>query len=417
MFGPLSRANKSAFRRTRRIVVVVVVLGILLGNVIYQVVHSSGASSRLATASYVAAISPIVTQSNGLVPLLLEIRRAPGDLGSTDKARVELYEYLGELLSGAKSASTQLSELGLSPPTKRSGALIATVLDDRFVASQGLYGAISLATGPDHSNVVSARVATLLAGVGSQLNASDSSYRSFVASLPASSGRGNLPASNWAHAGSWGATATTAWAHELTATPVLSARRVLSLVAISLNPPAVTISGIALPKSPASSASSSTSGGKSTTTTTSSTTTTVIATGPSGVAGPVAITTTTIPPTTTTTIPPTTTTLQIPPAGSVSNLPETKTIEVIAVVADAGNATVDGVVVQAELTSVGVVSLSPLSPASSVKKSIGPISPGSARYVELAPLGVRSGSSYLLTVAATPSVGQGATATIRITIG
>jgi hypothetical protein len=63
------------------------------------------------------------------------------------------------------------------------------------------------------------------------------------------------------------------------------------------------------------------------------------------------------------------------------------------------------------------VTTTPSSQLSSAQKAIGSIAPGGARYVELAPLGVQSGDSYLLTVVATPSTGKAATAKIRITIG
>ena len=217
---------------------------------------------------------------------------------------------------------------------------------------------------------------------------SDRDYRSFVTSLPRSSKSDRLPVSKWVtQPALWGAAPVTTWVAQLSGGAKLRIHEVLSIVAVTVQPPVVRITG--LPTATTFATTTSTSTSTSTTTTT----------------------------------------LQLPPLESTSVLPPTHQVSVVLVVANAGNAQISGVWAAASVVAESAVSRNPgsSSPIHSTAVGIGGLAPGSSVEVTLRPLAVAAGDSYELWVSVgtgqlparpvtSPSKGVGQTDEVRIRV-
>lgn len=373
----------SSPRRRRRIwlpVLAGLLLALVIGEVANQVVSSSGAAATRSTRSWIAAVAPLVDQSSALSTTLSEVRNG------SSLHRTQLDVLLGELQGSARQLQRDYGALELAPPTPASGAALGAVFADRARAATQLSRAITLATSPP---ATTATAEDALARAVAELHAGDVAYRRFQGELPRHAAR-RLGASVWLVSPSaWRPTALAVWASVLKRAQTLAGRRLLTLLAVSLQPRVLKIDG--LPTSTAAPPA------------TTSTTTTTLPASTSSLTG----TATTLghhsrrrrhhhgAPTTSAPVA-TTTTLQIPPAGSVSLVQATSRLTVTVVVASTGNLPVDGGLVQVALVPTGKVAASPERSA----RHLPALAPGDARYLSLGPLAVRAGATYQLHVTA-----------------
>ncbi len=392
----------------RRIVVtvaLVAVAAVVAGEVAADVVAADAKAGRASARTYVAALMPLVDESNALAPLLQEIRGQAVSLG-----RPGLEAALGRLVAGAAQVETQLSTLGLAAPSSRSAALIATVMSDRSAGARILTGGVALAIGPSSSgtqgggngvaptglsadNAARATAASLITKAGRQFEEADVAYGEFVSSLPAASWSRRLPSSTWLRLPvAWGPAAAAVWVGNLASASELAVHHALVIIALSEQPPAVRVTGIPPPTT------STTTSPTTTTTTTSTTTTTVPGQTTSS-------TTTSTSTTTTTSTSTTTTTLQLPPAQSVSVLAPTRGILAVLVVANAGNVTESNVWAVASLQPVAgsFPKGTPEPPIRFVAQRIGTLAPGGSVALTLPRLEAVPDGGYTLAV----SVGVG----------
>lgn len=408
MLGPPGRRPAAGARRRRfllPIAVLAVLLAVVVGEVSYQVVGSARQVAVRSSRSWVAAVAPLVDESNALVPTLRQIRNSASAL-----SRAQLDSLLAELTSGADAVSAQLGSLELAPPTPASGAALAAAFTARARASVELAGALRLAAsagGPGTGALALQR----LGAVAAALAASDADYRRFRRLLPRGSGGSRLPHSVWLPAPhAWGDASLGVWVSELTSAGTLSATRRVSLLAVSLEPRAIAIRG--LPSPPPST---------TTTSTTTSTSTSTTLAGTSGATTTTAASTrkkhrrtpTTSSSTTTTS---TTTTLQIPPPGAVSVIPATAKLYVSVLVASSGDLAAPGVVVAATLTPESAAAGVAASGTGQATRQLGTLAPGAARDVHLPALAVHGGGRYRLQVVASLAGGATRTATLNLTV-
>ena len=414
----------SARRSTRRVVLVivgVVVFAIVVAEVAADVVNSGAIAARVAAQTYVAEVVPVIDESSMLAATMSLVRNGTGSLDRTG-----LEADLGRLVAGTSASVAELGTLGVAAPISRSAQLLKATLTDRADAARTLTGAIELAIGPAASaggSAVSAlpasvvraraRAATLIINAGGELMSSDRDYRSFVTSLPRSSKSDRLPVSKWVtQPALWGAAPVTTWVAQLSGGAKLRIHEVLSIVAVTVQPPVVRITGLP----------TATTFATTTSTSTSTSTTTTLTTIPGTTTSPT--TTATSTPTSSTTTP-----LQLPPLESTSVLPPTHQVSVVLVVANAGNAQISGVWAAASVVAESAVSRNPgsSSPIHSTAVGIGGLAPGSSVEVTLRPLAVAAGDSYELWVSVgtgqlparpvtSPSKGVGQTDEVRIRV-
>jgi hypothetical protein len=376
----------TARRSNKRIVILVVavaVLGVIVGEVAADVVGSGHAAGRVAAQSYVAEVIPVVDESTSLAGTLHLVRN-----GTALVDRTHLERALADLVTGTSDNNAQLQSLAVPAPTARSGRLLESALEARERGARDIAGAVALAIGPTFGTRARSGADALLVAAGQQLIAGDKDYVNFVRSLPRSSGRSRLPASRWILApASWTASPAAAWLARLSVMPKLQVHEDLVIVALTVEPPVVRITGL-----PTTTTSPPT-------TTTSSTTTT--STTPTSTTRPGATTSsTTTSPTTTSSTTTTTTTMQLPPSGSTSVLPPTQSVSVVLVVADSGNVPISdiwasaSVVPEIETGSSGKVGPAAVEHSTAVR--IGRLAPGTSVVVTLPSLKVRSGRQYTL---------------------
>lgn len=409
-------------RRTAVAVAVVLVVAVVIGEVVADVVTANAKAGRAESRSYVAAMLPVVDESNALAPVLHHVRSQAVSL-----TRTELEAELGRLVTGTSDVESVVSSIDLAPPSQHSAALFSAALADRSAGARSLTGGLELAIGPSSAtagngsapgtgtadNAVQARATSLVVTAGRDFEASDAAYRGFVASLPATSLPGRLPPSNWLTVpAAWAPGAAGIWVAQLASTTALTAHESLVIVALTVQPPAVRITGIAPPTT--------------TTTTTSTTTSTTTTTTLPG--APTSSTTSSTTSTTTTSTSTTTTTLQLPPAGSDSVLAPTRVISVELVVANAGDVT------ETDVWASG--SLQPIAgsfpagthepPIRSVARRIGTLAPGASVALTLPGLVAVPGGGYTLSVSigvgplptgpVTATNGAGQTDTVQLTV-
>ena len=376
-------------------------LAIIVGEVAADVVNSGSLAGRVAAQTYVAEVIPVVEESTMLASLMRLVRN---DATSLDRTGLEA--DLGRLVIGTSTNLAELGTLGVPAPSSRSGQLLKDTLAARAEAARTLTGAVELAIGPSPSSpgkdgsgpptsVVQARAraAALIVQVGEELLTSDRDYRSFVSSLPRSSARGRLPVSRWVtHRASWGEVLVTKWVTQLSGGVRLQVHENLSIVAVTVQPPVVRITGLPTTTTVVSTTSTSTS--------TSTTTSTIPGTATAST-------------TTSTTTSSTTTTLQLPPLSSTSVLPPTDQVSVVMVVANAGNVRISGVWVSAAVVPESSAATHHDSSPSTrfTVLGIGPLVPAESVEVTLPPLSVVAGDKYELWT----SVGTGGRPTGPVT--
>ncbi len=388
----------SARRPTRRVVFLiagVIVLAIVIAEVAADVVSSGARAGRVAAQTYVAEVIPVVDESTMLSSPMHLVRDSTASLD-----RRALEEDLGSLVAGTSENLAQLGSLGVPAPTPRSQELLRATLMDRAFAARTLTGAVALAIGPTAFSASStsssgggsvgptlptsvvqarARAAKLIVEAGLELVISDRDYRSFVSSLPRASGRSRLPTSRWVtHPESWSKASVTAWVAQLSSRSELQIREDLSIVAVTVQPPVVRVTGLPttttiLPTTTSTSTPSSTTTLPTLPGTTSSTTTS-----------------------TSTSTTSTSTTLQLPPPGSTSVLPPTHELSVVLVVANAGNVQISGIWAAASVVPAPSAGR-PASPSAATRSTavrIGRLAPGASVEVTLRPLAVIAGDAY-----------------------
>jgi len=390
----------SARRPTRRVVFVIVgviVFAIVIAEVAADVVSSGARASRVAAQTYVAEVIPVIDESTMLSSTMRLVRDSTASLD-----RRALEEDLGSLVAGTSENLAQLGSLGVPAPTPRSQELLRATLAVRAFAARTLTGAVALAIGPTAFSASStsspgggsvgptlpttvvqarARAAKLIVEAGLELVISDRDYRSFVSSLPRASGRSRLPTSRWVtHPASWSEASVTTWVAQLSSGSELQIREDLSIVAVTVQPPVVRVTGLPTP----------TTIFATTTSTSTSTSTTTLPTLP----GTTSSTTTSTSTSTTST----STTLQLPPLGSTSVLPPTHQLSVVLVVANAGNVQISGIWAAASVVPASSAGRPASSSATtrSTAVRVGRLAPGASVEVTLRPLAVVAGDAYEL---------------------
>ncbi len=389
MLGPLGRPGLSAPRRPRRRIVLVVVLavlvlGLVVGEISYQVVQSGGAATRRDTLTWDAEAAAIAEQSAVLAQQVHALR---GDARSVSASRLTLEASLAALEQATAAQRAAMAAIALPAPAGPIAGELETVLAGRAAGARELATGIGEAIGA--AGPTGAAVALQAAGV--DFEQADVAYARFLRLLPRQVDPAGSSATQWiAEPEAWSTASVHRWAAALAVSPALRARRSLQLLDVSLRPPPVSIIG--LPTTTTTTTSTSTT---STTTTTlpGATTTTLHPGARTARHKPLPTTTSS----TTTTIPAPTTTLQIPPAGSVSILPPTASIAVVAVVRNNGDVADDDVTVAATLSPVGPGAAT--SGGGAASAVVASLAPGSARYLRLHP--VRAGNGrYVLVVTA-----------------
>jgi hypothetical protein len=373
-----------------------VVASLIIGEVALQVVDSSGPAGVTAANTWVASVGPLAVSSGSLGATVQSIRTDSLRLG-----RRVLNNDLASLVLATQSTITQYGNIGLSPPSDQAGTLMNDVVTERAGAARLLASGIDLALG---SGTATAATDDLLKASQMMILA-DLDYLRLVEVIPAKEGASTMPSSKWiTDASVWSASSVGSWVAALQGSPALRTRHAISLVAVSIEPPVLRVTGL-----PTTTTSTST-------TSTSTTSTSVASSGQSGASSTSSSTTTSTAPTTTT-VPPTTTTLQTLPSGAVSVLAPTASIRVVAVVTNSGNVVERRVNITATLTlQLGRPHGShsgklATGGARSTKHHIGVLAPGSSRYVLMRPLRVLSGATYELTVTAS-AVGANGTADV-----
>jgi hypothetical protein len=419
--------------RWRVVIVVGVVLLVLLfvGEVIDQVVDTSSSVGKRTDKTWVAATTTIVDELDTLTPTFHAIRAHATD--ASEFNRVTLEFALGELTRGTTTDETTYESLGLAAPSPGAGALMAGVLRLRREGAADLARGIELATSARTGPSPLPRATKLLVTAGSCFIAADAGYHALVVSLRGDVNARSLPPSAWVQTpGVWSAASVGAWANALRSASSLVFAPAISIVAVTLVPPPLEITGLptttttttttTLPTTTTTIAAATTSTTVATiaaattsttvattttapaaksharrqqpaTTTTAATTTstTTVSTGSSKPAGNRATTTTT-------TLPLVTTSLQIPPAGSTSVVAATTRLEVVVIVKNTGDTTAHG----ANVTSVLEPSRSSHTGAARVscRHKLSVLAPGVSEYVVMPKLAVKHATDYELVVTA-----------------
>ena len=410
MLGPRSRGPLPSTRRERwRVIVVVVVcllVGLVVGEVADQVVKSSSGVGRRTDKTWLAAVSAIVAESNTLAPTLDAIRSDATDPAVFDRVTLEF--SLRQLAQDAETDANIYRLLGLAAPSNRADLLMTAVLGLRHAGAENLAAGVELAiSGRDEPSTLP-RARQFLATAGSRFAAADAGYHALVFSLAKNVDALSLPSSVWVRSPAvWSASAVGAWANELRSAASLALSAALSIVAVTLEPPPLEITGLPTTTTttttlaPTTSTTTVARGGharRQPPTTTSSPTTTT--------SSPSATTSTSAAPakptTSTMTLPAPTTSLQIPPAGSVSVVAATSRLEVVVVVKNIGDTIAKG----AYVTAVASPARSSHTGAARVGARHGllTLSPGSSEYVVMPKLVVKHATRYeLIVIAAMPN--------------
>jgi hypothetical protein len=408
--------------RRRRLILAVsaVVLSIAIGEVTADVVSSGPASDLMQERSYVAAVVPVIDESTALATWLTEIRDRPAQIG-----RQGLLIAVGRLLTGSRDVRTQLDSLGIPSPDQAASSWLDKAFATRERVARTLAGAITTALTAGGSS----RALAGMQAVASGVRESDGEYLRFVAALPSKAKQHTvaLPPSSWATSASWTAASLSAYVAVLGSDPQLRLRHDLAILAVSVEPPVISIT----PTTTTTTTSTTTTTMPSTiSSTTSSTTTTTLPPGASSTSSTTSTTSSTTTSTSTTT-----TTLQIPPANSTSHVASTRRLQAVVVIANGGNVAENGVEVTANLTAIrpptspgtggttgttGTTAPPPPLPApETVRDRVGTMPAGGSRQLVMPAFSTRPGTLYFLTVtidAAAGAPGTRGSETVRIQV-
>lgn len=384
MLGPRARRSPNQTRRDRRriaiTVVIVAVVALVLGEVIDDIVKSSPGVERRSDATWVSAASAVIAQSNVESVELHTIRSHSASASSFGRVTLEI--ALAELEREARDSQMTYAQLGLAAPTPSIGSLMHTVLEDRSEGVRLLASGINLAIGVPAD---AASAAASLSSAGRRLEAADAAYHELTRLVRRRGHDAAMPRSRWIVAGAnWSVAAVTAYASTLSHAKSLAADSAIGIIAVSIEPAPLRITGLPTPTtttSPVTSTSTSTTSTIPGSTTSTSTTTTS--------------TTTT---TTTTTLPAPTTTLQIPPSGAVGVIAATKKIRVVVIVKNVGNTWVRGATVSALVVPVANRATRLRQGEASAK--VPTLAPDASAYLTLRALRVPRPATYLLLVTA-----------------
>ena len=395
MLGPRSHHTPETHRRDRRRITIgiaiIIVVAIVLGEVINDIVKSSPPTAKRTEATWVAAVAGIISESNTLSPTIHAIRAHATDKASYDRVTIEL--ALRDLARASSEQATSFETLGFQAPTATMGTLVTDALTWRADGLSELAHGVTLAVS---SKVGAAGAIAALTAAGARLVAADAAYKRAVKLVGDKHVDGTLPDSSWiTNPRQWSSSAVGAWARGLSAAPNLLATPAIAIVAMTLEPPPLRITGLPAPTVPSTAASTTTS--STTTSTTAGSSTTL----PASTS------------TTTSTIPGPTTTSQIPPLGSVSIIAATSHVRVIVVVQNDGNVAIRGARVVALLV--------PLSRSnrgnSSVEHNVPPLAPDASAYIVFTKLAVARTTTYKLLVTATLPSGRAVRRSVKLEVG
>ena len=397
---PVLHAGRRSPRRIVGWCVLAAALAIVIGEVTADVVSSSDSVATMQARTFAAAVAPIADESTALRFWITEVRRDPLQLG-----RDGITAALGRLVTECTQVLQQFETLGIAPPSPAPGRLFDSVLRLRLRAAEAFSGTVAVALGPDATVPA---VATRLDAVGRVFALSDGRYRRFLTALPSVARRSaRLRPSVWAGSANWSKASNLTYARLLVGARSLHRATAVSIVAVTLEPPALRISGLPATTTTTSTTpttSSTTTTTSSTTTTTSTSTTTTTVPGAPTTSSTLPTTTTTTSSTTTTSTTTTTTTLQVPPPGSTSWLPPTSSLFVVVVVANGGGSAARDVTISAIAVPIAPrqkkakTAPSPLPPATSSRAVIRSLGGGSSVELRLPVLHVRPGTGYELSV-------------------
>lgn len=398
MLGPRSHRTPETRRRDRRriviAVVVLIVVAIVLGEVINDLVKSSPAAARRTEATWSAAVAAIIAESNTLSPSIHDIRAHATDAASYDRVTLEF--ALSDLERTSAQESQAFESLGLAAPSATMATLASEVISWRADGLKKLSRGVALALTPGGD----LSAGTTLASAGSELVAADSAYRHLVRLVTRRGVDAGLPSSSWiSDPSQWSATSAAVWARALAAAPKLAASAGIEIVAMTLEPPPLRITGEPSPTLPSLPATTTTSTTSTTTTTTAGSSTTL------------AHRTTTT--TSTSTLPGPTTTSQIPPLGSISIIAPTSHVRVVVIVENTGNVAIRGAHVVALIESA----LRGSAGRASVEAKVPTLVPGASAYLVLPKLAVARAATYDLLVTASLANGRSVRRSVKLEVG
>lgn len=399
--GPRLRRGRVRPVTAAAAVVLLVVVGVVIGEIVDTVSKSTPAQNAENAASWSVATDAILVQSASLASLIGQVESNPSGL-----TRPTLDAALDALETEASAEEQAFAAIGIAPPNRSVDRLVAAALSARAQAATAFGLAASLATGPAH-DVTGAVSACERAGTA--MAASDQSVARLAVALRRVRGATVSAAVPWTtSAGSLDPRKCAALEAALGANRALAGLRRLAIVAVSLEPNPYRIEGLPTPTTTTATTTTTIAPGLRPTTTT-----TAPAAGPTGTSGAPAVTTTTLAHPTTTLVAPPPNTTQIPPPGSRSYiLPTAGTVRVEVVVANVGNESIAPVVVSAQLLGP------PGAPSPGRQVSVRRLDAGSAVYESLGPLPVKSlGKSFTLLVSASASGVRTASVRVQIEVG
>lgn len=396
MLGARTRRTSNKTRRDRRriglTILIVLVVALVLGEVIDDMVRSTPSAIRRGDRTWVAAAAAVIVQSNLEANELRTIRSRATTRAFFDRITLEV--ALEELQYEATMTESTYARLNLAAPGPQIGSLMDDVLKDRTAGIEALSSGINAAIGrPPNVGIAGAS----LAAAGTHLEAADAAYISMTRLVRRRGHDAAMPRSQWiGQQSNWSTSATSSFAASLARAPGLAPHPAIAIVAVSIEPPPLRITGL-----PASTTTTTTTMPKTTTTTTTTT---------PGASTSTSSTTTST--TTTTTTPAPTTTLQVPPSGSVSVVAATRKISVEVVVRDVGNTWLRSARLEALL--VPTENRAARNRQAEALIAIPTLKPGGSVFLNVRRLSVPRPSTYLLLVTAVLASGQGERRSVTI---
>jgi hypothetical protein len=357
MLGPVSGVASAARRRSRRrrrlILLVTVILVFVVAELVHQVVNASSPSARRTAGTWIADVSPVVTETNTLTPTFAYVVSK----GST-MTRPQLVLTMQSLVDSSAGEVSELRANTFAPPSPGEQQRLLRAMSLRASAFFDLNRAVDGAISGQSTAVVGSQFQDASAAMRS----ANVAFKSFYHLLPRGSDPSQLPTASWTSPKTlWSSVSLQNLATRLSQANQLRPHPHITIAAISLSP---------LPEVVP-------------TTTTSTTTTTTVAKNrnPTTTSSTISSSKKTVRNTTTTST--TTTTFpkvsQIPTGSTPSVFAPTASIRPIVVIRNDGNVTETNVTIQAIMNGE-IVKSAPL----------GSLAPGSSRFVELVSLAVRT---------------------------
>ena len=348
----------------------VALLCLILAEVFYQVANTSGGADRRSASIWAAAVAPVLAESSGLAVPLHALRQLNGLAD-----RLALQSALSQLQDSSTQELAELNGLAIPPSSPAAQHLLASTLSLRAQGLARLSGAINAVIGPSPppQGRVGAVGAVVLAG--SELQHADRTGKAFLKLVGPLDPVLRADFSSWISTpAAWSARPVGNFIDQLASTASYRAHYALKLIALSLDPAPLRISGL-----PTTTTTSSTT----TSTLITSTTSATQASGVSGASGFI------VPPSTLRVVPstiiPTPTTLQIPPGSATSVLGPTASVSVVAVIGNTGNISESSIVLTSTLIGLPPPKVKAPAPRSG-SATIALLAPSASRYVRLPPM-------------------------------